>query len=116
MGVRELDEPKLLAGIDLEVLAELALMRRGDREARKKLHVHVGLPGRVLCVLDDALAAEELGEARAVDRPTRAGAAAGAGDARAEGGVGRAGPLGIAKRRVRVREEQMSDGRRLCGL
>jgi hypothetical protein len=62
--VGELDEAELLARVDLEVLAELALVRRGDRERREELDVDVGLPGGVLRVLDEAVAAEELGEAR----------------------------------------------------
>ena len=102
--VGELDEAELLAGVDLEVLAELALVRRGDREGREELEVHVGLPRRVLGVLDDLVAAEQLGESGAIERPARACASAGAGDARPEGGVRRARPVGVAKRRVGVRQ------------
>ena len=51
--VGELDEPELLARVDLEVLAELALVGRGDRERREQLDVDVGLPGGVLRVLDE---------------------------------------------------------------
>ena len=50
--VGELDEPELLARVDLEVLAELALVRGRDRERREQLDVDVRLPGRVLRVLD----------------------------------------------------------------
>jgi len=65
--VGELDEPELLARVDLEVLAELALVRRGDREGRKELEVHVGLPRGVLRVLDDSVAAQQLSESRAIE-------------------------------------------------
>ena len=68
--VGELDEPELLARVDLEVLAELALVSRGDREGREKLDVDIGLPRGILRVLDDAIAAEQLGEPRTVERPT----------------------------------------------
>ena len=68
--VGELDEPELLARVDLEVLAELRLVRRGDRERRQQLQVHVRLPGGVLRVLDQRLTAEQLGEPRTVERPT----------------------------------------------
>ena len=115
--VGELDEAELLARVDLEVLAELALVGRGDRERREQLEVHVGLPGGVLRVLDERLAAEQLGEPRAVERPARAGAAAGAGDAGAERArASWRGALGVAQRRVGIREEQVADGRRLGRL
>ena len=48
MGVGELDEPELLARVNLEVLAELALVSGGDREGREQLDVDVGLPCGVL--------------------------------------------------------------------
>src|SRR5207249_7410553 len=89
--VGELDEAELLARVDLEVLAELCLVRRGDRERREQLEVDVGLPGGVLRVLDERLAAQQLSEPVAVERPAGAGAAAGAGDAGAERGVRAAG-------------------------
>ena len=50
-----------------EVLGELRRVRRGDRERRKEIDVDVGLPGRVLRVLDERLATEELGEPPAVE-------------------------------------------------
>src|SRR5439155_6953707 len=90
VGVRELDQTELLAGVDLEVLAELALMRRGDRERREELEVDVGLPRGVLGVVDEPVAAQQLGESRAIERPARAGTPAGSGDARPESRVRRA--------------------------
>ena len=116
VGVRELDQTELLAGVDLEVLAELALVRRGDREGRKELEVHVGLPRGVLGVLDDSVAAEQLGESRAIERPARARTPAGPRDARPESRVRGARPVTVAKRRVGVRQEEVADGRRLCRL
>src|SRR4051794_3744668 len=65
--VRELDQAELLARVDLEVLAELTLVRRGDRERGEQLDIDVRLPGGVLRVLDDAFAAEQLRETRAVE-------------------------------------------------
>ena len=67
--VGELDEAELLARVDLEVLAELRLVGRGDRECCEEIEVDVGLPGGILCVLDERLAAEKLGEPSAVERP-----------------------------------------------
>ena len=116
VGVRELDQTELLAGVDLEVLAELALVRRGDREGRKELEVHVGLPRGVLGVLDDSVAAQQLGESRAIERPARARTPAGPRDARPESRVRGARPVTVAKRRVGVRQEEVADGRRLCRL
>ena len=82
----------------------------------EQLDVDVGLPGRVLGVLDEPVAAEQLGQAAAVERPARAGAAAGAGDAQPERAVRGAQALGVAQRRVGVGEQQVADGRRLGRL
>jgi hypothetical protein len=90
--------------VDLEVLPQLRLVRRGDRERRQEVEVHVGLPGGVLRMLDERLATEELGEPAAVERPAGARAPARARDARAERGVHVAGAVGVAERRVRVGE------------
>ena len=49
--VGELDQPELLAGVDLEVLPHLAEMRGRDRHRREQLDVDVGLPGGVLGVV-----------------------------------------------------------------
>ena len=108
--IAELDEPELLARVDLEVLAELALVRGRDREGREQLDVDVGLPRRVLRMLDDPVAAEQLGEPRSVERPARACAATGAGDARPERRVRRAHAIGVPERRIGVRQEQVPDG------
>jgi hypothetical protein len=56
--IAQLHEPELLARVDLEVLAELTLVRGRDRERREELDVDIRLPGRVLGVFDDPVAAE----------------------------------------------------------
>ena len=114
--VRELDQTELLAGVDLEVLRELALVRRGDREGREELEVHVGLPRGVLGVLDDLVAAQQLGESHPIEGPARARTAAGPRNARPESRVRCARPVSVAKRRVGVCQEEVADGRRLRRL
>ena len=114
--VGQLDQPELVARVDLEVLRELREVRGRDRERREQLGVDVPLPGRVLGVRDEALAAEQLGQPRAVERPARAGAAAGAGDAARELAVGAPQALGVAQRRVGVGQQQVPGGRRLGRL
>src|SRR2546429_49826 len=74
------------------------------------------VPVRVLRVLEGRLAAQQLGEPVAVERPAGAGAAAGAGDAGAERGVRAAGAVGVAERGKGVGEQEVPDGRRLRGL
>ena len=67
-------------------------------------------------MLDQPVAAEQLGEPAAVERPARAGAAAGARDAQPERGVQRAQALGVAQRGIGVGEQQVADRRRLGRL
>ena len=100
VGVRELDQTELLAGVDLEVLAELALVRRGDREGRRSSR-YVGLPRGVLGVLDDSVAAQQLGESRAID-DQREPAPRRPRDARPRAAC-EARPVTVAKRQVGVR-------------
>ena len=116
MRVGELEQAELLARVDLEVLAELALVGRGDGQGRQQLDVDVGLPRGVLGVLDEAVAAEQLGEPYPVERPARAGAPPGPGDALAQGGVVGARPRGVAQRRVGVGQQQVADRGRLGRL
>ena len=87
VSIGELHQPELLTRVDLEVLADLALMRGRDRERREQLDVDIGLTRRILGVLDHAVAAKQVGEERSVERPARAGAATGPGDAFPEGRV-----------------------------
>ena len=68
--IGELHEPELLARVDLEVLADLALMRGSDRERREQLDVDVGLPRRILGVLDQPVAAEQARRARCGRAPS----------------------------------------------
>ena len=116
MRVGQLDQAELVARVDLEVLGELREVRGGDRERREQLGVHVPLPGGVLRVHHEAVAAEQLGEPRAIERPARAGAAADARDAARELAVGVSQALGVAQRRVGVGQQQVACGRRLRGL
>ncbi len=115
-AVGELDQAELVAGVDLEVLRELRQVRGRDRERREQLGVDVPLPGRILRVRDEAVAAEQLGQPRAIERPARAGAAAGAGDAAGELAVGAPQALGVAQGRIGVGQQQVPRGRRLGRL
>ena len=104
VGVGELDEAELLARVDLEVLAELALVRRRDRERREQLDVDVGLPGGVLRVLDQrrrSPGARRAGPRSSAQREPALPPAPG--DARAEGGV---------RRGARARRRAAPDRRR----
>ena len=116
MRVGQLDQAEFVARVDLEVLGELREVRCGDREGRQQLGVHVPLPGGVLRVHHEPVAAEQLGEPRAIERPARAGAAADARDAARELAVGVSQALCVAQRRVGVGEQQVAGGRRLRGL
>ena len=69
--VGQLDQAELAAGVDLEVLRELREVRGRDRERREQLGVDVPLPGRVLGVLHEPVAAEQLGQ-QARDRAASA--------------------------------------------
>ena len=84
--------------------------------ADEQLDVDVPLPGRVLGVRDEAVAAEQLGQPRAVERPARAGAAADARDAARELAVGVSQALRVAQRRVGVGQQQVAGRRRLGRL
>ena len=114
--VGELDQPELLAGVDLEVLGELALMGGRYRERREQLDVHVGLPGGVLRMLDQPVAAEQLGKTGPVERPTRAGTATGTGDAHPQHGVRPPRAVGVAQGRIGVCQEQVANRRGLGRL
>ena len=91
-------------------------MGRRDRKRREQLDVHVGLPRSVLRMLDQPIAAKQVGKAHPVERPARTGAAAGAGDARPERGVRPARTLGVAQGGIGVRQEQVADRGRLRRL
>src|SRR5688500_14160305 len=91
-------------------------MRRGNRERREELEVDIGLPRGVLGMLDEPLAAQQLGDSRAIDRPARPRTSAGTGDARPKSSVRRTRAVTVTKRRVGIRQKEVADGRRLCSL
>ena len=107
---------ELLAGEDLQVLPELRAVRGRGGHRRGQLDVGVGLPHRVLRVRHHARAPQQVGQAGAVERPARAGAAAGPGDAQVQAAVDGAQALGVAQRRGGVGQQQVADGRRLRRL
>ena len=115
--IGELDEPELLTGVDLEVLADLALVRRRDRERREELDIDIRLPGRILRMLDQPLAAKEARRAgvRSSDQREPALPPAPA-TLSPRAACKRPSPIGVPQCGVGVCQEQVADGRGLGGL
>ena len=108
---------ELLAREDLQVLAELRAVGRRGGDRRRQLDVAVGLPHRVLGVGHDPGAAEQLGQALAVERPARPGAAADPGDAQVEPARGTARSRAASRRAgYGVGQQQVADRGRLGRL
>jgi hypothetical protein len=116
VAVGELDGGELLARQDLEVLPELRPVGGGGGGGGRELDVAVPLPHRVLRVDHQAVAAEELRQPLAADRPARPGAAPDPRDAPVEPRVDPPQAPGVAQGRLGVGEEQVPDGGRLRGL
>ena len=107
---------KLLAGQDLKVLRHLALVGGGGGRSGHQLQVWVPLPHGVLHMRHHARRTQEFGKARAVERPARPGAAAGARHRQVELGVDGTKALGIAQHRIGVGQNEVAQARGLCRL
>ena len=113
LRVRELEQAELLAGVDLEVLPEVADVSRRSRGSRQ-LEMHVACHAASLaCTTSASLPSSSASRVRSIDSASLRAARARRARPDAES---RARTVGVPERRVGVRQQQMAHGRRLRRL
>ena len=116
VAIGQLRDAELAAGQDLQVLRQLRLMRGRGRRRGHQVHIGIPLPHGVLHVRHRAGGAQQVGQARAVQRPARPRAAAGSGHRHVQLLVDAAESCGIAQHRVGIGQHQVPEARGLRGL